>query len=64
MITIYRNTLIFAERDDVTIGEAGWEPGKGRIKRGADGDNSDVPEKRRESQAAPLSFFTPAPSAI
>lgn len=42
-----RNTYIFAERDDVTVGEAGWEPGKGRVKRGADGDGSAVPEKRR-----------------
>lgn len=46
---LHRNTYIFAERDDVTIGEAGWEPGKGRVKRGADGDGDAVaaPEKRR-----------------
>lgn len=24
-----RNTLIFAEREDASVGEAGWEPGKG-----------------------------------
>jgi hypothetical protein len=49
LTTLHRNTYIFAEKDDVSIGEAGWEPGKGRVKRGADGDDSEAPpEKRRE----------------
>ena len=27
-----KNTYIFAEREDASIGEAGWEPGRGRLK--------------------------------
>lgn len=33
-----RNTLIFAEREDASIGEAGWEPGRGRIRPDANGN--------------------------
>lgn len=44
-----RNTFIFAEREDVTIGESGWEPGRGRARPNETGDEAKRPVKRRMS---------------
>ena len=44
-----KNTYIFAEREDVSIGEAGWEPGRGRLKPEQNGAGTAIrpPNKKR-----------------
>lgn len=45
-----KNTYIFAEREDVSIGEAGWEPGRGRIRPEEDEEGrmiNKAPAKKR-----------------
>jgi hypothetical protein len=45
-----KNTFIFGEREDVSIGEAGWEPGRGRIRPEQTADGKQVnkaPAKKR-----------------